>query len=164
MDPALVDADMAALERDGYVIWEGLLDERECAQIRDEVCPLLEHTGRNAFEGHRTQRIYSLLKKTRVCDRLVDHPRVLALLDRLLTPNYLLSALQVINIETGESAQLLHHDDGFYPVPRPRAPLSAATIWAIDDFTDNNGATVVLPGSHRWGQRTPGAADTASPQ
>ena len=160
VDPALVEADMAALERDGYVTWEGLLDERECVQIRDEVRPLLEHTGRNAFEGHRTQRIYSLLKKTRVCDRLVDHPRVLALLDRLLIPNYLLSALQVINIEPGESAQLLHHDDGFYPVPRPRAPLSAATIWAIDDFTDNNGATVVVPGSHRWGQRAPGPSDT----
>ncbi|EUA33797.1 phytanoyl-CoA dioxygenase family protein [Mycobacterium xenopi 3993] len=91
-----------------------------------------------------------------MCDRLVDHPRVLAVLDRLLMPNYLLSALQVINIQPGESAQLLHHDDGFYPIPRPRAPLAAATIWAIDDFTADNGATVVVPGSHRWGRRRPG--------
>ena len=89
---------------------------------------------------------------------------MLALLDRLLIPNYLLSALQVINIEPGESAQLLHHDDGFYPVPRPRAPLSAATIWAIDDFTDNNGATVVVPGGTAGASARPVRPTPASPQ
>ncbi|MCW2659867.1 MAG: phytanoyl-CoA dioxygenase (PhyH) family protein [Mycobacterium sp.] len=159
VDPAIVDADMAALDRDGYVIWENLLGADECQQIRNEVGPWLGHTGRNSFEGRRTQRIYSVLSRTRVCDRLVDHPRVLAVLDRLLMPNYLLSALQAINIRPGESAQLPHHDDGFYPIPRPRAPLAAATIWAIDDFTADNGATVLYPRSHRWGKRRPSADD-----
>jgi ectoine hydroxylase-related dioxygenase (phytanoyl-CoA dioxygenase family) len=163
VDPAIVDGDMAALDRDGYVIWENLLSADECRRIRDAVTPGLEHTGRNSFEGRKTQRIYSVLSRTRVCDRLVDHPRVLAVLDRLLMPNYLLSALQAINIQPGESAQLPHHDDGFYPIPRPRAPLAAATIWAIDDFTADNGATVVLPGSHRWGARRPGPDDPALP-
>jgi ectoine hydroxylase-related dioxygenase (phytanoyl-CoA dioxygenase family) len=88
---------------------------------------------------------------------------VLAVLDRLLMPNYLLSALQAINIQPGEAAQLAHHDDGFYPIPRPRAPLAAATIWAIDDFTADNGATVLYPGSHRWGKRRPGPGDEAVP-
>ena len=78
-------------------------------------------------------------------------------------PNYLLSALQAINIQPGEAAQLAHHDDGFYPVPRPRDPLAAATIWAIDDFTADNGATVLYPGSHRWGKRRPGPDDEAVP-
>jgi ectoine hydroxylase-related dioxygenase (phytanoyl-CoA dioxygenase family) len=163
VDPAIVDADMAALDRDGYVIWENLLDADECQRIRDDTGRFLGHTGRNTFEGRRTQRIYSTLSRTRVCDRLVDHPRVLAVLDRLLMPNYQLSALQVINIQPGESAQLPHHDDAFYPIPRPRAPLTAATIWAIDDFTADNGATVVLPGSHRWGRRPPGPDDPALP-
>ena len=161
--PAIVDADLVALDRDGYVIWENLLRAEECQQIQDVVGPWLAHTGRNSFEGRRTQRIYSVLSRTRVCDRLVDHPRVLAVLDRLLMPNYLLSALQVINIQPGESAQLAHHDDGFYPIPRPRAPLGAATIWAIDDFTADNGATVVIPGSHRWGKRRPSPDDHALP-
>ncbi|OBI52166.1 phytanoyl-CoA dioxygenase family protein [Mycobacterium sp. E796] len=163
VDPAIVDADMAALDRDGYVIWENLLSPEECQRIRDEVTPWLAHTGRNSFEGRRTQRIYSVLSRTRVCDRLADHPRVLAVLDRLLMANYLLSALQAINIQPGESPQLPHHDDGFYPIPRPRDPLAAATIWAIDDFTADNGATVVLPGSHRWGRRPPGPDDPALP-
>jgi hypothetical protein len=163
VDPAIVDADMAALDRDGYVIWENLLSTDECQQIREVVGPWLGPTGRNAFEGRRTQRIYSVLSRTRMCDRLVDHPRVLAVLDRLLMPNYLLSALQAINIQPGESAQLPHHDDGFYPIPRPRAPLTAATIWAIDEFTADNGATVVIPGSHRWEARPPGPDDAALP-
>ena len=84
---------------------------------------MLERNGRNPFEGHATQRVYSVLSKTRACDRIVDHPRVLALLDRLLMPNYLLSMLQLINIQPGEQAQMLHTDDAFYPLPRPRKAL-----------------------------------------
>jgi ectoine hydroxylase-related dioxygenase (phytanoyl-CoA dioxygenase family) len=151
VDPAVVDADLAAVARDGYVILENLLSRAECERIRKAVTPLLDKTGRNTFEGERTQRVYSVLNKTRACDRLVDHPRVLALLDRLFLPNYLLSQLQVININPGETAQLLHPDDAIYPMPRPRPPLGAATVWAIDAFTEDNGATVALPGSHRWG-------------
>ncbi|WP_143229555.1 phytanoyl-CoA dioxygenase family protein [Actinophytocola xanthii] len=150
VDPAVVDADLAAVRRHGYVVLESLIGPAECERIREAVTPLLDRTGRNTFEGERTQRVYSVLNKTRGCDGLVDHPRVLALLDRLFQPNYLLSQLQVININPGETAQLLHPDDAIYPVPRPRPPLSAATVWAIDAFTEENGATVVLPGSHRW--------------
>src|ERR1700758_5481150 len=118
-DKAIVEADLAALDRQGFVIWENLLTTEQCRQIRDVVRPWLGHTGRNSFEGRRTQRIYSVLSRTRVCDRLVDNPRVLAVLDRLLMPNYLLSALQAINIQPGETAQLAHHHDGFYPLPHP---------------------------------------------
>ena len=100
-----------------------------------------------------------MLNKTRACDLIADHPRVLALLDRLLLPNYLLSMLQVINILPGEQAQMLHTDDAFYPLPRPRKALGAATIWAIDDFTADNGATDIIPGSHLWGEEAPDPAD-----
>ncbi|WP_194818787.1 phytanoyl-CoA dioxygenase family protein [Nocardia sp. XZ_19_385] len=157
VDPAVVDADLAAVRRDGYVILENLLGPEQLQEIRREVRPILDRTGRNNFEGHATQRIYSVLNKTRSCDRIVDHPRVLALLDRLFLPNYLLSMLQVINILPGESAQMLHTDDGFYPLPRPRPALGAATIWAIDDFTADNGATDVVAGSHEWGDQLPPA-------
>jgi ectoine hydroxylase-related dioxygenase (phytanoyl-CoA dioxygenase family) len=155
IDAAVGEADLAALQRDGYVILPDLLTPAELGEIRDAVAPLLDRHGRNGFEGRMTQRVYSVLNKTRTCDRIADHPRVLALLDRLFLPNYLLSMLQVIKILPGEQAQLLHTDDGFYPLPRPRAALGAATIFAIDDFTADNGATDILPGSHLWGQRTP---------
>lgn len=155
IDAAVGEADLAALQRDGYVILPDLLAPAELGEIRDAVAPLLDRHGRNGFEGRMTQRVYSVLNKTRTCDRIADHPRVLALLDRLFLPNYLLSMLQVINILPGEQAQLLHTDDGFYPPPRPRAALGAATICAIDDFTADNGATDIIPGSHLWGHRTP---------
>ena len=147
------------MRRDGYVILPDLLTADELDQIRDAVAPLLNLHGRNGFEGHTTQRVYSVLNKTRACDRIADHPRVLALLDRLFLPNYLLSMLQVINILPGEQAQMLHTDDGFYPIPRPRAGLGAATIWAIDDFTADNGATDIVAGSHLWGDRRPQEAE-----
>ncbi|GAB3205762.1 phytanoyl-CoA dioxygenase family protein [Nocardia tengchongensis] len=163
IDPAVVDADLAALERDGYVILPDLLSPAELDEIREAVAPLLDRSGRNNFEGHATQRVYSVLNKTRSCDRIADHPRVLALLDRLFMPNYLLSMLQVINIQPGENAQMLHTDDGFYPLPRPRKPLGAATIWAIDDFTADNGATDVVPGSQLWGDELPDESTPREP-
>ncbi|WP_327115903.1 phytanoyl-CoA dioxygenase family protein [Nocardia sp. NBC_01730] len=160
IDSAVVDADLDALDRDGYIVLDNLITPDECQRVRAAIVPLLGQTGRNTFEGVRTERVYSVLEKTRACDRLVDHPRVLALLDRLFLPNYLLSQLQVINILPGEQPQLLHHDDGFYPIPRPRPALSAATMWAIDSFTDTNGGTVLLPGSHRWeSERRPTESD-----
>ncbi|MEU9809180.1 phytanoyl-CoA dioxygenase family protein [Mycobacterium sp. NPDC050853] len=158
VDPAVVEVDLAALQRDGYVILRDLLTAEELGEVREAVVPLLDLPGRNQFEGHTTQRVYSVLNKTRACDRIADHPRVLALLDRLFLPNYLLSMLQVINIQPGEQAQMLHTDDGFYPIPRPRAALGAATIWAIDDFTADNGATDIVAGSHLWGDRRPDEA------
>ncbi|MFL0288488.1 phytanoyl-CoA dioxygenase family protein [Mycobacterium sp. SMC-21] len=156
VDPAIVDADLATMTRDGYVILPDLLSATQLDEIRAAVTPMLDRHGRNGFEGRSTQRIYSVLNKTAACDVIADHPRVLALLDRMFLPNYLLSMLQVINILPGEQAQMLHTDDGFYPLPRPRAALGAATIWAIDDFTADNGATDVVPGSQLWGDRLPG--------
>ena len=159
VDAELIAADWAHLQTHGYVILEKLLPADICDGLKQTLLPLLSHKGRNQFEGHETQRLYSVLAKTRACDRLIDHPRILALLDRLFMPNYLLSQAQVINIHPGETKQHLHADDSFYPVPRPRAPFGAATVWAIDDFTAQNGATILIPGSEKWGERAPTDSD-----
>jgi ectoine hydroxylase-related dioxygenase (phytanoyl-CoA dioxygenase family) len=151
---------LALVHEQGFVIFERLVGEETLAAIKADLLPRFDKFGRNeGLEGRRTQRIYSLLAKTRSCDRLVDHPRILALLDRVLQPSYLLSQLQPILIHPGERAQILHHDDAFYPVVRPRPAYSAATIFAIDDFTADNGATVVIPKSHLWDDRLPGPDD-----
>ncbi len=143
--------DFDILMRDGYVIIENLIPRETCTAIKQEGLALLGQTGRNQFEGHQTQRVYNVLSKTRATDQLAVHPRILGLMDRLFEPGFLLSQSQVINILPGEVPQGLHHDDAFYRLPRPRQPLGAATVWAIDDFTEDNGATVIIPGSHRWG-------------
>lgn len=152
---------LQTLQEEGFVIVEGVLPKEKLAEIKEDVLPRLTRSaGRNNFEGFATQRLYSVIEKTFVCNELVEHPLVLGLLDRLLEPNYLLSQLQVINILPGEAAQPLHYDDGFYRVPRPRPALGAATIFAIDDFTEENGATVVIPRSHLWPDRLPEESET----
>ena len=151
-----VDADrvqqlIAEVHENGYVIVHDMIGADVIDRIRSETAPLLEHDGRNEFEGFRTRRIYSVIEKTFACNPIVEHPLVLALLDQILMPSYLLSQLQVIEVGPGEVRQPLHHDDGFYPLPRPRPPVGAALIWALDDFTAENGATLVYPKSHLWG-------------
>jgi len=162
VDGERVAALLAEVRERGYVIIPELVRREAMTAIKDAARPFLTYDGRNEFEGHKTRRIYSVIEKTLACNPLVEHPLVLSLLDQILMPNYLLSQLQVIDIHPGEIQQPLHHDDGFYPIPRPRPAVSAATIWAIDDFTAENGATLVLPASHLWGERTPADADRAA--
>lgn len=138
--------------KDGIVILENLLNDEQIANLKEEASKHLNHQGRNNFEGLQTQRIYGVFTKMRSVDPLAEHPRVLALLDKLFLPNYRLSQAQVINILPGEVAQPLHYDDGFYRWPRPRPALGAATILALDDFTEENGGTAYVPGSHTWGE------------
>ena len=161
VDERRVASLLAEVHERGYVIIPELVPGEAMATIKEAARPFLKYDGRNEFEGHKTRRIYSVIEKTLACNPLVEHPLILSLLDRILLPNYLLSQLQVIDIHPGEVEQPLHHDDGFYPIARPRAAFSAATIWAIDDFTEDNGATLVLPMSHLWGERTPAEVDRA---
>jgi len=137
-------------ERQGYVVLEGLLDANELAAVRSALEPLLDDgpSGRNDFEGTRTRRVYSLVGRGAVFASMVEHPRVLALVDRLLLPHSLLTASQAISVGPGETPQPVHFDDSFYPLPRPRRAISISTIWAIDAFTPENGATEVIAGSH----------------
>jgi ectoine hydroxylase-related dioxygenase (phytanoyl-CoA dioxygenase family) len=149
-------------DRDGYVVVERAAGPDVVAAVADELRPWLgegAHLGRNDFEGYSTNRVYALLAKAASVARLVEHPVVLALLDEVLSPNYLLSANLAINLLPGETAQSLHFDDSFYPLPRPRPALGVSAIWAIDDFTAANGATEVLPGSHRWAAEKPSDED-----
>lgn len=151
--------DLQALEEQGFVIIERLLNEAELARIREALAPHMSHyRGRNAFEGEKTERVYTLVAKGAPFAAMAEHPRILALLEKLLMPNYLLTASQAIHIHPGETAQPLHFDDSFYALPRPRPPVSISTIWAIDPFTEENGATMLIPGSHLWGNEVPGNA------
>lgn len=145
------------LDHDGFAVIPDVLSMAEIESVRDALAPEFAkgYRGRNPFEGHQTQRVYCLVAKSRAFDRLVLDPEVLDLTERLLGPNFLLTATLAIKLEPGESAQDFHWDDIFYKVPRPRPAISVSTLWAIDDFTEQNGATLVYPGSHRWGDGPP---------
>eukprot|EP00164_Ancoracysta_twista_P008552 GFYU01012403.1.p1 GENE.GFYU01012403.1~~GFYU01012403.1.p1 ORF type:complete len:299 (+),score=64.34 GFYU01012403.1:24-899(+) len=146
------DTHVEQILKDGYIIIKDVLSQQDIKDIKDALDPLLSHTGRNRFEGEKTQRVYGVLGKTRTLDRVAEHPTITNILDRLLLPNCLITAGQAIKILPGEERQPWHYDDSFCRVPRPRRHFSVATIWAIDDFTADNGATVLYPRSHLWGQ------------
>ncbi|HVP29823.1 MAG TPA: phytanoyl-CoA dioxygenase family protein [Myxococcota bacterium] len=153
MEASGLEHELATLDAQGFVVLPGLLSPAECEEVRAALAPHLDQglLGRNPFEGHRTERVYALVGLGGIFERTALHPRVLALCDRWLQPGYLLTASQAIRIHPGEKAQDVHFDDAFYPIPRPRAPVSMSTIWAVDAFTERNGATEIWPGSHRLG-------------
>ena len=156
-----IETDVEHLGRHGYVVVPGLLSGGQIQRIKEELAPYLRGTrrGRNDFEGFDTERVYALLAKAPAIAELVEHPRIIPILDRLLAPNYLLSANLAIQLYPGETRQPLHFDDGFYEVPRPRRALGFSTIWAIDEFTADNGATEIIPGSHLWADERPSEDD-----
>jgi ectoine hydroxylase-related dioxygenase (phytanoyl-CoA dioxygenase family) len=154
---ATVDDVVALLERDGYAIVERCLSADDVRAKKDDLESVLRSvpTGRNDFEGFSTQRIYAFFAKTRTFDAQALDPLVLGVAERILGQACLLSAPTGICIGPGETAQNLHRDDTVYPVARPHAELVLNTMWALDDFTEENGATHVVPGSHRWQENIP---------
>jgi ectoine hydroxylase-related dioxygenase (phytanoyl-CoA dioxygenase family) len=153
----MVDEIVAALERDGYATIPGAIDADQVAWARAELEAMVADTpeGRGDFEGYRTRRVYGLFGKTRSLDALAIHDEVLGVLDRILG-QYQLSAPTGISIGPGETAQPLHPDDALYPLPRPHVEVVVNVMWPLQDFTAVNGATRIVPGSHRWTDERPG--------
>jgi ectoine hydroxylase-related dioxygenase (phytanoyl-CoA dioxygenase family) len=147
------------LVADGYVVVSGMMSDAEVEAARADLGRVLEatKTGRNPFEGFATQRIYALFAKTRTFDQAAIHPLLLQVLDHVLG-HYQLSAPVGIRIGPGEKAQVLHTDDMIYPIPQPHPPVVVNTMWPLDEFTEQNGATRFIAGSHQW---EPGRHPTA---
>lgn len=140
----------------GYATIPDAISLQAAARARTALDDLLASTprGRDDFEGRRTRRVYALFAKTRALDDLAIHPEVLAVLDRVLG-HYQLSAPAGISIGPHEAAQPLHPDDAIYPLPRPHPEIVVNVMWPLQDFTEANGATRIIPGSHHWGDERP---------
>ncbi|KAH6603993.1 hypothetical protein Trco_007439 [Trichoderma cornu-damae] len=158
------------VKKHGYVIIQDAFAAETVAQAKAEVARLTAtpeaagpagKKGRNAFEGHKTQRLYALANKSRVFDAFALHEDVLALNDHFLDSGYLINSFQSINIMPGEAAQTLHYDHGYVTIERPYKPIGTGVMVALDDYTAVNGATVIVPDSHLWDSaRVPSVKET----
>ena len=156
-----VDDVVAALQADGGAIVEDLLGER-LARINTELDPYVEAQRRLTERGGRPldgiQKanqvgVTAVLEKSLVAREVVLEPMVLSIADRVLLPNcasYQLNGAAVNHLGPGTPAQEIHRDDSYYPMIEPRCELLLVLMWALSDFTCENGATLFVPGSHRW--------------
>jgi hypothetical protein len=147
------------LARDGCVVVDRLVGRRDLERLRAELAPHIAATatGPDDFSGRRTRRTGSLIARSATTRELVQHPLVLESVRRVLAgaTNFQLHLTQAIAIGPGEPAQPIHRDQwafDFFSFPQGYE-VQCNTIWAVTDFTAKNGATRVIPGSHRAADR-----------
>ncbi len=150
---AAVADHLARIEHDGYTIVPDVFD----ADAADALIAELERLERdlgiapsnNSFEGAKTVRVYNLLAHGPSSAAIPIEPEVLAVVDGVLDPGCLISSLSSIDIGPGEIAQPIHADDQLLPLPKPHVPTVCNSMRALTDFTEANGATRIIPGTHR---------------
>ena len=139
----------------GYSIMEEVIDNKFRIQILNEL-ERLESVRPGGdippgpFTGFVTRRWFDLLNDGDVWQQVAIHSDVLAVLPHVLGEDFLLSTMGSAVIGPGEESQMLHVDDGVYQFPRPHPNLVCNTMWALSDFTLENGATHVVPESNKW--------------
>ena len=150
-DPA-VEEHLRRIERDGFTIVEDAIEPDLLDALHDDLLRLERELdvrpARNDFEGRHTVRIYNLLVHGKLYERIPVHERVLPIVEGVLDPGCLVSSLSSIAILPGETAQPIHADDQVMPLPKPHVATVCNSMWALTDFTEENGATRVVPGSH----------------
>jgi len=143
---------VARIADQGYTIVEDAIEEDLLGTLADDLRRLEVDLGivpaKNAFEGSATVRIYNLLVHGKTFQRIPVHPNVLPIVEGVLDGGCLISSLSSIAICAGETPQPIHADDQLMPIPKPHPPTVCNTMWAVTDFTEANGATRIVPGSH----------------
>ncbi|MDE0241625.1 MAG: phytanoyl-CoA dioxygenase family protein [bacterium] len=167
-DPSAALTDIVgAVTRDGCAVIEGLADNHVMDAIEQEMAPHIAETpkGDGTIMGFETKRTSGLMGKSPAAGTLATQPLVLGVVDSILGPfcdRFQILSTTTIAIGPGETVQPLHRDDGMYPFrhPNPRECI-VATLWAMSDFTDENGATRMILDSHHWNdERQPTQEET----
>jgi ectoine hydroxylase-related dioxygenase (phytanoyl-CoA dioxygenase family) len=147
-----LEAHAARIARDGYTILEDAIEPELLEALSTDLLrlerELAVRPARNDFEGTRTVRIYNLLVHGPLYERIPVHPQVLPLVEAVLDAGCLVSSLSSISIDAAETPQPIHADDQMIPLPKPHVATVCNTMWALTDFTEANGATRIIAGSH----------------
>lgn len=159
-DPARL---AAALLEHGAVIVEGFLDPDTLSAFNQEMDGPLGHERPDRsflspiydqFFGTRTRHLTGLSGRSEIFrERIMNHPLYLELCERILRPNcasYQLNYGHIFEIAPGAKAQPLHRDGSCWSYLPSDFEVEVASIIALSHFSADNGATLVIPGSHRW--------------
>jgi ectoine hydroxylase-related dioxygenase (phytanoyl-CoA dioxygenase family) len=153
MEQAALDEHLAAIDEQGYTIIEDAIEPVLVSELRETIRKIHVDSAaapRNTpAEGWSTLRLYNLLAKAAVFQRVPVHRNVLPFAEALLGPECMISGMTSMDIGPTEKPQMIHADDYALKIPKPHIPLMVTTIWAITDFTDESGGTRIVPGSHR---------------
>ncbi|NRB03220.1 MAG: phytanoyl-CoA dioxygenase family protein [Rhodobacteraceae bacterium] len=143
----------AALAKDGAVIVENVVPDDLLDKVLSDLRGPFDEQGlkfTNDFNGYKTRRLGGILGLSRAAANILAHPLVLSVADALLKPHcesYRIGSSTAIEIMPGEGDQVLHRDDDFYPIRVPGIEWQISAMVALSDFTADNGATRVVPGS-----------------
>ncbi len=149
----------STFERDGGLVVEGFLSPALLDQLTSDVAPLVDaHRAGSTtegfwtdFHGERTKRVTGLAGRSPAWCELLCDERYAAMADRYLGEGaYWLNTAQLIAIGPGETPQMLHRDELNWPHAMRDAEITVTAIFALTDFTEDNGATVIAPGSNHW--------------
>lgn len=143
------------INRDGCVVIEGLLDSKEADDIQKFMHDLFEKTPccNGNFYGHSTKRVGNLFSRHKTFQKMAILNPIIEIMDHFLLKScsdYQINLTQSISIGPGEVKQILHQDDPMFPFLHPDSEVMINCMWATDEFTEDNGATVLVPGSHLW--------------
>ena len=154
-DPKADTADViAALKRDGATIVKNQITPDVTDAVLAELRGPFDKVGKcdeSDLNGYSTLRVSGVLGISPTSAELVAHPRAMEVADAILLDhclNYRIGSLTAIEIHPGEKDQYRHTDDGIYPLRIPGIQFQVSAMWALEDFTEENGATLVALGSH----------------
>jgi ectoine hydroxylase-related dioxygenase (phytanoyl-CoA dioxygenase family) len=148
-----IDRIVAEVEANGICVVPDFISAELLAKIRADL-DRLNHGERDrgvAFlesEGVN-QRVFNLVNKGEIFEEIAQHPDVMGIVNKLLSGDFILSGFSSNTTGPGGEEMMLHSDSGYVPPPHPESLLSANAIWMIDDFTEENGGTRYVPGSHK---------------
>ena len=151
---ATVDGLASALDQEGAVIVENVASPQTQRDVGKQLAPWFDATppGEGLFFGRRTVRFGGVIAKSEASHDLCLNPLIIATVEKILLAactSIQLNLSQGISIGDGEPEQILHADDEMWPVPRNGTEYLINAMWALTDFTKDNGATRIVPGSHR---------------
>tara|TARA_B100000401_G_scaffold73862_1_gene45539 strand:+ start:37 stop:927 length:891 start_codon:yes stop_codon:yes gene_type:complete len=151
-----IETILEILDEDAGLIIDNFLSDQNLDSIKNDLKPYLNVTrnGQDEFTGFETKRVGALMARSKTCQDLALDPLINQMAESFLGPHcesYQLHFTSAIQIGPGESSQILHRDRGVWGgyIPR-KIETQFSTVWAINDFTKENGATQVVPGSHKW--------------